>query len=1109
MNTAAAEMSCGQRSSSTNKTKHSNNMKMKLKQPLTSISAILCLALLLPQQSIAQDGIKSDVLQNIIPPSPTAASLAKYGEIPVGLYNGIPEISVPIYQLSAGKIALPISISYHAAGIRVEEIASPVGIGWSLNAGGAIVRQTRHLPDESPYGFLYKNQQVAQYINNQMTQLQQQTFFQEVTGGYCDTEPDIFFYNIGGQSGKFYFDAAGNAVTIPKSKLKFTFSGNSWLMTDNSGIEYTFSQPEQTTSVGSTLSAGTVSNPDPHTSISSWFISKISVPGTNNEVLFEYDNFVNSYYTLAPQTKYASYSVNTGCGDNPPVGPGELLSNTISSKRLKKITGLHETIDFVYSPLLRLDQETDKALERIVVKNNASQVIKENLFTYAGLANQPPGMQPGLAMYSNRLVLLSSKTVNGSNENGGTYTFTYNPGQLPGRLSYSQDLWGFHNGAYNPTWLVPTTSVSAPNGLTLNIIGANRLVNENFAKYALLEKINYPTGGSTYFNYEANKIGSYDYSPDDNSLTGSASVGSQINGGNIFESPVFAIVDCNPTDNVSTVMCTSTVNNSGCGGGLANLECPMASIVGVDNNASIPMNASTYIYLSPGQYKLVLDLSGVDPASPVFSSAYAQITYPRCPQQSIYGAFQLTMGGLRVKKIINQDINGATIGEKFYSYNFPGTTTSSGSVSRLPEYTSEIESLKSLSLNWGGTAWFNCKYMGVSSTSNYPLSNTKGGTVGYSYVKVTNEQNGAQGYTESWFTSPASHPDVVVTGFPFAPATDYDWQRGFLTREASFTATGPNGAGGYNYQKVQQKEISYGTMFPATYFGLKTGQRFFTPLGCSSDMCQETIKYDLASGSFLPVQEVNKLYQPNGDSVVTQSTMTYNNLNYQLAERKTYNSRNEELTTQVKYPLDYSGNTALNLLAADNRVNEVVEQVTINTTLQKELSRQKVEYGTNTAGAITYADVAKIQRSISGGALEDEVTVQLRDNNRNILQAVGKDGITVTYIYGYNGTLPVAKVAGATYSTVSTLINLTAIQTLDGAALRTALAPLRGISNAIASTYTYARGIGMTSETDPTGKTIFYEYDAFNRLSLMRDKDNNIIKRVCYNYAGQPEDCPL
>ena len=1082
---------------------------MKVKQFLASFSAIFFLALVLPQRSIAQDGIKSDVLQNIIPPSPTAASLAKYGEIPVGLYNGIPEISVPIYQLTAGKISLPISISYHAAGIRVEEIASPVGIGWSLNAGGAIVRQTRGLPDESPYGYLYKNQQVAQFINNQMTASQQQTFFDEIANGYCDTEPDIFFYNIGGQSGKFYFDATGNAVTIPVSKLKFSFSGNSWLMVDNNGIHYTFNQPEQTTSVGSTLSPGTVSNPDPHTSITSWFISKVSIPGSINEVLFEYDNFQNSYYTIAPQTKYASYSTNSGCGTNPPVGAGELLSNTISSKRLKKITGLHETIDFVYSPLLRLDQETDKALERIVVKNTANQVIKENVFDYAGLVNQPPGLQSGLAMYNNRLVLLSSKTVNGTNENGGSYSFTYNPGQLPGRLSYSQDLWGYHNGASNTSWLIPTSTVAAPNGMVLNIIGANRTINENFAKYGQLEKITYPTGGATRFDYESNRITSYNYLPANNNLFGYAMVGSQLNGtGNIFESPVFVISDCDPGDGVATVTCAVNVSNSGCGGGLANLECPMVSIVGVDNNANFPMNASSYYYILPGQYKLVLDLTGVDPASSVYASAYAQIEYPICPQQSIYHGFQSIVGGLRIKKLTNLDISGNTISEKFYSYNFPGTTTASGSVSRLPEYNSEIESIKNVPLSWGGTGWFNCKYIGVSSTSNYPLANTKGGNVGYSYVKVTNEQNGALGYTESWFTSPASHPDVLLTGFPYAPVTDKDWQRGFLTKETSWKATGLNATGGYNYQKVQQKEMSYSSLFNSSYFGLKTGQRYFDPNGCGNGACYETRGYDVVTGSFLPVQEINKQYHPNGDSTVVQNTMAYNNLNYQLAERKTYNSKNEELVTQIKYPLDYTGNAALTLLAASNQVNEVVEQVTANSTLQKELGRQKVEYSTYTTGAatpVTYADVAKIQRSISGAALEDEVTVQLRDDNRNIIQAIGKDGITVTYIYGYQGTLPVAKIAGAPYSAVSALINIASIQTLDGAALRTALAPLRNISNAFVSTYTYARGIGLTSETDPVGKTVYYEYDVFNRLKIIKDQDGNVVKSMDYQYNATPQ----
>jgi hypothetical protein len=47
----------------------------------------------------------------------------------------------------------------------------------------------------------------------------------------------------------------------------------------------------------------------------------------------------------------------------------------------------------------------------------------------------------------------------------------------------------------------------------------------------------------------------------------------------------------------------------------------------------------------------------------------------------------------------------------------------------------------------------------------------------------------------------------------------------------------------------------------------------------------------------------------------------------------------------------------------------------------------------------------------------------------------------------------------------------------------------------------------MTSQCDINNHVIYYEYDGFGRLSLVRDQDQNILKKYCYNYAGQPEDC--
>src|ERR1044072_7314014 len=79
----------------------------------------LCLMLLIilsSVQTIAQS--YSDQLLKVVPPSPNVASLGKYGEIPVSLYTGIPNISIPLFEIKDGSLDVPITLSYHAGGVK-------------------------------------------------------------------------------------------------------------------------------------------------------------------------------------------------------------------------------------------------------------------------------------------------------------------------------------------------------------------------------------------------------------------------------------------------------------------------------------------------------------------------------------------------------------------------------------------------------------------------------------------------------------------------------------------------------------------------------------------------------------------------------------------------------------------------------------------------------------------------------------------------------------------------------------------------------------------------------------------------------------------------------
>ena len=57
------------------------------------------------------------------------------------------------------------------------------------------------------------------------------------------------------------------------------------------------------------------------------------------------------------------------------------------------------------------------------------------------------------------------------------------------------------------------------------------------------------------------------------------------------------------------------------------------------------------------------------------------------------------------------------------------------------------------------------------------------------------------------------------------------------------------------------------------------------------------------------------------------------------------------------------------------------------------------------------------------------------------------------------------------------------------------------------TTQTYIPLVGVNTECNVNNQITYYEYDGMGRLVIVRDADKNILKKICYNYAGQPESC--
>ncbi|MGC3946362.1 MAG: hypothetical protein QM762_17890 [Chryseolinea sp.] len=480
-------------------------------------NCFLFLVVLKYTSAFSQSDPSSAFRKSIVAPAPDAANLGRFGEYPVNLSNGLVDISIPIFEIKSGGIKMPISLSYHSGGVKAYDIASVVGLGWSLNAGGAITRSINGLPDESNRGILY-NPIPDQFDPGQYFAC----FLAHLSDPYnaADGQSDNFFYNLNGSSGKFVFkEVPSNGspweiVTIPAKPVKITVSTdfNAFTIVDEDGTTYEFASPESTQVMGN---IGAISDCN-----TAWYLSKITSPNKTDQIIFSYSASSHivtltggNSMTERDQPQYSltsrvSYSKTGTTSTHQPIHLEEIIFNNGKVTFDYKQDRVDVTGGLRLSDINVFQQQSGgyTKIKQFKLSQSYFEATNVQISQVAHLLN--PDLNPDVFKKRLRLDSISELGFYGGVQHDiPPYKFTYEGGQFPYYGTTAQDFTGLYNGATGNKNLLFYDMGSDNNGYRIaKEFGANRDVNPSTAKVGTLKRIDFPTGGYTEFQIEPNKV---------------------------------------------------------------------------------------------------------------------------------------------------------------------------------------------------------------------------------------------------------------------------------------------------------------------------------------------------------------------------------------------------------------------------------------------------------------------------------------------------------------------------------------------------------------------------------------------------------------------------
>ncbi len=448
-------------------------------------------------------------IKDIDRPSPNAGMMNKFIDIPTLGASGIPSINIPIASLDYGNLSVPVSLSYHAGGVKLAEHASWVGLNWSLNAGGMISRQVQGIPDENFQGYYTNGANIPNDIINSFPNYCQ--IYNNAEGGGYDMESDMFSVSYPEGNYQFYINENQTIIKLNddnNDKLRIITIGTDIFagieITTDKGNIYTFGRSLATdplnyenTQIGSTG----------FTNRTGWHLTNVKSFDLIYTINFVYADETITYTTKASNS-HTSNSIGNGGGTNAPIS--RIYSST--SRRLTEINSPESKIEFIANTARQ--DVTGNRLDEINIYpiGNQTNFCKKFTFHYSHFLDNR--FTPTLSHHRKlKLDKIEEKSCDLSVLIPAT-TFDYigtKIGQdifLPNILSNEVDHWGYNNGKTSNNSLtvnVPNESVTLPTG-SISYGSANREIDANFTQIGTLNKIVWPTGGQSEFIYENNVV---------------------------------------------------------------------------------------------------------------------------------------------------------------------------------------------------------------------------------------------------------------------------------------------------------------------------------------------------------------------------------------------------------------------------------------------------------------------------------------------------------------------------------------------------------------------------------------------------------------------------